>query len=54
MKSPGFGIWAIVNPSGSYPVLMSFTIFAWKLISFGERELGRAENFAIADLTIFI
>ena len=54
MKSPSFGIWAIVNPNGSYPVLMSFTIFAWKLISFGERELGRAENFAIADLTIFI
>ena len=54
MKSPSFGIWAIVNPNGSYPVFMSFTIFAWKLISFGERELGRAENFAIADLTIFI
>ena len=42
------------NIDGSYSVSMSFTISAWKLISFGDRELGSAENFAIADLTIFI
>ena len=54
MNSPGFCFWATVTSIDSYPIPMFFTISAWKLTSFGERELGRAENFAIADLTIFI